>query len=333
VDKPSSTVSLGSSSSINSSANSSTISNTSSKKTSSDIVVDAINTSEYSDSFLTRFIADQNYIYFANYADKGKLYKLDKKTGKKTKLSDTENVRDMIITNQFLIIGTKGSTSYTINKNGTDQKKLLDSVGGSLIVNNGWLYYTTFPNPTLELWRYNFSTKQKEKLDKGEVETVSLAKDKLYYRRNNIIVMLDLKTNKKTEWKQDNSYLQYQAGKLYYENMGKKTVECLDPLSGNIKTIVTRNHEGLDYSLATKDYLFYTMISSKENAEKGIKDLFRCDLEGKNSVKIKSNLKAEGKFILIKVVDNNKLFLFSPDESKEYWAIDFNGKDLNIKPW
>jgi len=151
---------------------------------------------------------DKQFIFYKNYADECALYRIDKKTGEKLKLSDAYNSVGKGITRpkRMLIAGViddkvyfttsdqERNTAepdhdfmalYSINKDGTNRNKLI-SLNWSCTINNGYAYYVITDESTniQNFCRFNITSGSTEILIEnytGGANVFNEAENKMYY--------------------------------------------------------------------------------------------------------------------------------------------------------
>ncbi|WP_274652753.1 DUF5050 domain-containing protein [Paenibacillus humicola] len=128
------------------------------------------------------YASDQEWIYFGNYDDSGKLYKEKPDGSERQKISDDENVGDLNVVNQKLYY-VSGSKLYKCDLDGSNRVLLKNfGMGPNLMAVAGdWIYYTEGTYMFKPLYRMKVDGTSKQLLEKYAVSSISIADGKIFY--------------------------------------------------------------------------------------------------------------------------------------------------------
>lgn len=122
-----------------------------------------------------------SWLYFANYADNGFLYKYNPQSGKLIKLSDDAAAFINIVGNWLFYANlNEGNALYKLKSDGSARERIGEESGEYLFVLNDWLYYANL-NDDSSLYKIQTDGSQKTKLSSDMVKYVSLTGDWIYY--------------------------------------------------------------------------------------------------------------------------------------------------------
>ena len=86
-----------------------------------------------------------NMVYYVNYADSNKLYKMQLDGTSRTKLSEETSVYNINVVDDWVYYRTNYDFGpvYKVRTNGTDKVKLIDEDVYNIYVRGSWIYYST----------------------------------------------------------------------------------------------------------------------------------------------------------------------------------------------
>lgn len=244
----------------------------------------------------------EDWIYFSNHLDQGKLYKEKTDGTDQQKVSDDIYIGNLNIVNQKLYY-ISGNSLIKSSLDGANRELMEDfGIGGPRLMSvvGDWIYYTQGNSMFMPLYRMKTDGTSKQLLEKNEVSSIAVTDGKIYYTvyLTKLFVMdvdgsnkrkisdmgsiLDLDVNA------DSLFLNYN-GKLY--RMGT---------DGTSLTKIS-DHDARDINIHG-DWLYYSNYSEYS------KKLYRINLVDHSTQKL-----GDDKTFYLNIVDN-KIIYSSPYE-------------------
>lgn len=210
---------------------------------------------------------DANYIFFSNYDDNGKLYKMDKNTKKRTKLCDDIpkyiNVSDEKIYYSNLSDGEK---IYSISSNGTERNKIGEFSAEYVRVSGDYIYYSNVDDDNY-LYKMKLNGTKNRKILSDYVHLFNIVDNKIYYVKNDSIFSISkngnfktrvYRTNKLVDAVSINDDAQFVGNEIYFSNKGydnKDKFLCKADMSNfKIERLTDENVKDIN---VYGDYIYY----------------------------------------------------------------------------
>ncbi|MCY6372284.1 DUF5050 domain-containing protein [Clostridium ganghwense] len=172
---------------------------------------------------------DEKYIYFSNYDEQGKLYRMDKNTKKLTKLCDDVacyiNILDGYIYYSNLSDGEK---IYKIKSDGSGRKKLGDSIAEYIRVRGSYIYYSNGEDDNC-LYKMRVDGNKNRKIINSCVYGFNIINDKIYYLKKEGFYSVTVNGHfgkrlyRENKFKDEvilGNYIQIQGENIYFTNIG-----------------------------------------------------------------------------------------------------------------
>lgn len=261
-----------------------------------------------------------NWIYYANFDDGERLYKMNLETSEKIKLNDEIYTRSINIVDDFIYFICYGNPFYKISRlktDGTDKQELYSYDSGLLHIFEDKIYFTageriakmnldgselTYFNDekggdinVVEGWIY-FDDPLKSELfrmkDDGESKSYVISSFSGYARSN---------------------YYTIVGNKIYYSD-GEQGNIYKTNLNGSNKELIS-NDKDTTYLNVNDGWIYYAL--RKDNY-----DLYKIKIDGTERTKL-----LDGQCRNINIIEN---WIFFVDENKDMYRIDTDGSNKTI---
>ncbi|MCY6356691.1 DUF5050 domain-containing protein [Clostridium sp. ZS2-4] len=173
---------------------------------------------------------DKKNMYFSNYDKKGKLYKMDKKTKKLTKLCD--DIASYInVLNEYIYYSniSDGEKIYKIKIDGSNREKLGNSIAEYIRVRGNYIYYSNGDDDNC-LYKMRIDGKKNRKILNTYVDGFNIINNKIYYLKNQIFYSVTVNGHFNKKLYEGNmlnaevilgDYIQIKDENIYFSNKGK----------------------------------------------------------------------------------------------------------------
>lgn len=222
------------------------------------------------------FAEDDSYIYYDDVSNDHKLYRRNKNSANKVKLSDDE-ANNINVYNGFIYYTneTDGGKIYKMKIDGTGNTKLSDdSRSSNVSVVDGFIYYT---NKNGGIYKLKIDGSEKGKITYDVAQFINVSDDFIYYRNgsdNGAIYKISINGEHMTKLNDDNATMVVVSGNfIYYTKLNSEGIFRMD-LSGNNGTRIYSETAPFNVD---DDYIYFLLNGG---------DIYRMGLTGENMVKL-----------------------------------------------
>lgn len=256
------------------------------------------------------YAADQEWVYFSNRQDTGRLYRQKKDGTGLLKLSDDDYASYINLVNGKLYYTGDNNKLFSMNTDGSDKQMLRDFVVGRnlVFVVDDWIYFTQ-GNSSMNkpLYRMKTDGSARTLLEQYQVSSLAVYEGKIYYTIDfSKLFVMDLNGSHKQKLL-DGGYITnivMQDHTMYFNYKEQLYTMNLD--GTGLSKISDHNAQDINIS---GNYLYYS------NHSEYSKKLFRINLTDYTSEKL-----GDTKTTYIQIVDN-KLYYLNPD-TRNYVEVD-----------
>lgn len=259
------------------------------------------------------FAEDEKYIYFSNFTENSKLYKVDKINKELTKLSD-DSCCFVNAINEYIIYSciNENYKIYKISKDGKDKTNLVSDCSKYVIVHDQWVYYSNHSDGC-KVYKIDINGRNKTIISDDKSWYLNYYDGYIYYRNcndNGSIYGISINGELRKKINSDDSrFLNTIDGWIYYVNLNGNNIYKIN-VEGNYKKQL--NYEGSDYINVFGNWIYYHSRYK----------ICRIDLHG-NIREIIENSDA----LYINVVDNY-LFYFNEEDRNKLFRSDLIGEHI-----
>ncbi|MBL4934272.1 DUF5050 domain-containing protein [Clostridium sp. YIM B02515] len=253
-----------------------------------------------------------DWIYYCNFSDNRKLYKIKTDGTEKTKLNDDHStyinvLGDWVYYTSGSSAGTYGGKLYKIKTDGSGKTKLSDNEAGYINISSDWIYYSNYDDMD-KLYKIKTDGTKKTKLSDNRAWYINISGDWIYYSKivNNRGQLYKIKTDgsKDTKLNEDAQYVNVVDDWIYYmtnytrNNPGGKEGGNLSrmKIDGTGETKINDNQS--DYINISGDWIFYANYNDMGK-------LYKIKTDGTEKTKLNDdmpeNISVAGDWIYYKV--------------------------------
>lgn len=258
---------------------------------------------------------DKNYIYFSNYDENGKLYKMDKKTRKSIKLCD-DIINYINISHGYIYYSNlnDGEKIYKIKTDGKQRKKLSSCSSEYIKIRGNYIYYSNVDDDGC-LYKMRIDGKKNRKILNLCVQNFNIANDKIYYVKNKALYSMTLNGHLKKRIYKGNEFkgeitigedFQIINNNIYFSNASfedKNRFLCKANLNDfKFERLTDENIKDVN---VYGNYIYYVNEFDSDS-------LYAMKIDGSNRKKIK-----EGPISKINIVENG-VFYFNDVHNEIY---------------
>lgn len=282
------------------------------------------------------FCEKDDYIYFSNPYDNGKLYVMSSNLTNIRKLYDKKTVYLNADSNYIYYVlanntkenNKKGmlpfsnSGVYRIKQNGTELKAFTGNPSAYLLLQGNYIYSQQYRiDDGIALYRYKIDGTDENKLQSKTAFVASVSDNTLYYTgttNDRNLYSQDLE-NFKSKVISEGSYLYpiFVEDKLYYIDTTKNNNIYISNRE-DFKPSLLVKHNCTTYNITNSGKYLYYLVSDKK-----VKGLYRMDLDTG-----KEKLLKKGSFKQISVTENY-VFFNDHDNSNTYFLVTDGGTVIN----
>lgn len=165
------------------------------------------------------FAAKNNLIYYSNYKDNNRLYRMNMDGSNRKKLSDDSAVDISVVGGRIYYVSFPEKGLYSVKTDGTDKRTLYTGQAGALNVTGGRIYYCDVDDG-YRLYSMKTDGTNRKKLSDDWIHELLVEGDRIYYTIYNesrhIYTMKTDGTGRKKLNNDDALCLQLGNGRLYY---------------------------------------------------------------------------------------------------------------------
>lgn len=248
------------------------------------------------------FAEDDSYIYYDDISNDHKLYRKNKNSEDKVKLSDDE-ANNINVYNGFIYYTneTDGGKIYRMKIDGTGKTKLSDDNRSTNVnVVDGFIYYT---NKNGGIYKLKIDGSERTKITYDVAQFINVSDGFIYYRNgsdNGAIYKISINGDHMTKLSNDNATMVVVSGNfIYYTKWNSEGIFKMD-LSGNNVTKIYSKAAPINVN---GNYVYFLLNGG---------DICRMGLAGENVVKL-----SQGTGVgYISVLDESLYFADSIYENK-----------------
>lgn len=259
------------------------------------------------------------WIYYSNYNDENKLYKMKTDGTNPTKLNDDDSSKINICSNWIYYFNNDDNNAlYRIMTDGSKRMMVNDAEVNILEVTGDWAYYVN-KNDNYSLWRTKLDGSEKMKVSDEIRYNMTLVDDWIYYNnglddRKLYRVKTDGTNRMRVSDVVKNPPFVVSGDWVYFinEDDGHKIYKV--KTDGSESTPITRY--GCGTFIVEDDWIYYTNIFDNEK-------LYKIDVAGDGDMKLSEEESRYLKFIdgwVFHLSKYGKLNLSNPDGSKSFEA-------------
>lgn len=222
------------------------------------------------------FAEDDSYIYYDDISSDHKLYRKNKNSANKVKLSDDE-ANNINVYNGFIYYTneTDGGKIYKMKIDGTGKTKLSDdSRSSNVSVVDGSIYYT---NKNGGIYKLKIDGSERVKVTYDVAQFINVVDGFIYYRNgsdNGAIYKISINGDHMTKLSDDNATMIVVSGNfIYYTKLNSEGIFKMDLSGNNLNEIYSQsaplNVDG--------DYVYFLLNGG---------DIYRMGLAGENVTKL-----------------------------------------------
>lgn len=249
------------------------------------------------------FAEDDGYIYYDDISNDHKLYRMNKNSANKVKLSYDE-ANNINVYNGFIYYTneTDGGKIYKMKIDGTGKTKLSDDSRSSNVnVVDGFIYYT---NKNGGIYKLKIDGTERTKITYDVAQFINVLDGFIYYRNgsdNGAIYKISINGEHMTKLSNDNATMVVVGDKfIYYTKLNNEGIFKMD-LSGNNVTKIYSKAAPINVA---GNYVYFLLNGG---------DIYRMGLVGENVIKL-----SEGTNVgYVSVINGSIYFADSIYENKD----------------
>lgn len=189
------------------------------------------------------FAEDDSYIYYNDISNDHKLYRKNKNSSNKVKLSYDE-ANNINVYNGFIYYTneTDGGKIYKMKIDGTGKTKLSDDNGSSDVsIVDGFVYYT---NKNGGIYKLKIDGSERVKITYDVAQFINISDGFVYYRNgsdNGAIYKISINGDHMTKLNSDNATMVVVSGNsIYYTKWGSEGIFRMDLNGNNVTAIYSK---------------------------------------------------------------------------------------------
>lgn len=206
-----------------------------------------------------------DWVYYINHVDGGKLYKIKSSGDNKTKVSDDVPLYINVVGDWIYYCNLLDNGSiYKIKTDGTGRGKICDDPGEEIIVENDWIYYENAAE-NYKIYKIKTDGTGRQKLNDDYSGNQNLIDGYIYYTNcsdNYKIYKIKLDGSGRCAINDDKSgFLNVIDGWIYYENLSDKSKLYKIKIDGTSKTKIS--DEAGSFLNVSDGWIYYTSLNNK----------------------------------------------------------------------
>jgi hypothetical protein len=260
------------------------------------------------------------WVYYSNYSDGKKIYKMHSNGSQNTKLNDTESEYINVVNDWVYYYNESEDNIYKMRTDGTKSTKLNDDGGVYINVVNDWIYYCNAS--TFNIYKMRIDGTEKTKLNDDESEYINVVGEWIYYLNysdNGKPYKIHTDGTEKTKLNDDKSeYINVVGEWIYYSNYSDDYKLYKMRTDGTEKIKI--NGDGSGYINVANKWVYYCNKSDGYN-------LYKIRTDGTKKEKLDegrhicSNIFVVGEWIYYEKFDISDLRVV---DIYEYWMYKIN---------